>query len=288
MTAKTDHEALAAKRRAFLKRLSGFIPSDAGGAEIVALDYPAADLYLYVTSRAEKKSRAFSCSKEPWTVAWIERAMTPGEIVYDIGANVGAYSLIAARRVAPGGRVYACEPGYATFAHLCDNIVLNGCEAVITPLSIGLAASTGIVPFAYHKLYPGHARHRGFDAGSPSDDAEPAYRQPVPAMRMDDLVCTFGLLPPNHIKVDVDGGELAVLEGAERTLAHPGLKSVLLEVDDRNSAGAVDMLRRAGLYLSDRFDRTEEGSRQPFWYGVFERACPAVAHGEGSARRRGR
>jgi FkbM family methyltransferase len=264
-------EALAAKRRTFLKRLSGFTPSDGGGPEIVALDYAAAPLYLYVSSRAEKKSRAHSCSKEPWTVAWIERVMAPGQVVYDIGANIGAYSLIAARRVAPGGRVYACEPGYATFAHLCDNVVLNGYESTITPLSIALSGSTGMVPFAYQKLYPGHARHGGLEAGSLAEDGPPVYQQPVPAMRLDDMVRTFGLAPPDHVKVDVDGAELGVLEGAAMTLAHPGLKTVLLEVDDRNTAGVEAAMTRAGLARTSRFERTEDGARLPFWYGVYER-----------------
>lgn len=271
MSAPQVDEALAAKRRTFLRRLSGFTPSAGGGPEIVALDYAPSPLYLYVSSRAEKKSRAHSCSKEPWTVAWIERVMTPGQVVFDIGANIGAYSLIAARRVAPGGRVYACEPGYATFAHLCDNVVLNGCESAITPLSIALSASTGIVPFAYQKLYPGHARHGGLEAGSLAEQGAPVYQQPVPAMRMDELVRTFGLSQPNHIKVDVDGAEVGVLEGATETLANPHLQTVLLEVDDRNTTAVTTLLTRAGLTLAERFERSEDGARLPFWYGVFER-----------------
>lgn len=270
MTAKAP-EAVAAKRRRFLKNLSGFIPSESGQPDIVALDYAAADLFLYVTSRAEKKARAFSCSKEPWTVAWIERLIGPGQVVYDIGANVGAYSLVAARRVGPAGHVYAFEPGYATFAHLCDNIVLNGCDGVITPLSIPLSASTGLMPFTYHKLYPGHARHRGLEAGSLSEEGAPVYRQPVPAMRLDDLVRTFGVRLPDHVKVDVDGAELSVLEGARGTLAQPGLRSVLVEVDDQNASGVTEIMRGAGLRLADRYERTEDGQRLPFWYGVFER-----------------
>jgi FkbM family methyltransferase len=264
-------DAIAAKRRGFLKKLSGFAPSEAGGPEILPLDYTAADLYLYVTSRAEKKSRALSCSKEPWTVAWIERVVRPGHIVYDIGANVGAYALVAAQHAGPGGQVFAFEPGYATFAHLCDNIILNGCEAVITPLSFPLSSSTGLMRFGYHKLYPGHARHRGLAAGSVSGSDEPAYEQPVPAMRLDDAVRTFALPLPDHVKVDVDGAEQTVLDGARATCAHRGLKSVLVEIDDRNTAGVTDLMDRAGLRLANRYERTEDGERLPFWYGVFER-----------------
>ena len=270
MTAK-EPEALAAKRRRFLKSLSGFIPSESGHPEIVALDYAPADIFLYVTSRAERKARAFSCSKEPWTVTWIERRIGAGHVVYDIGANVGAYSLVAARRVGSNGHVYAFEPGYATFAHLCDNIVLNGCESTITPLSIPLSAATGLTRFTYHKLYPGDARHRGLAAGSLSEEGAPVYQQPVPAMRLDDLVRTFGVRPPDHVKLDVDGAELSVLEGARGTLAHRQLRSVLVEIDDQNTVGVTEIMRGAGLRLVDRYDRSEDGQRLPFWYGLFER-----------------
>jgi FkbM family methyltransferase len=269
--APPNDELAAAKRRAFLKRLSGYTPFDSGGPEIVRLDYAAADLYLYATSRAEKKSRAFSCSKEPWTVAWLERTVGHESVVYDIGANVGAYALIAASRLEREGQVFAFEPGYASFAHLCDNIVLNGCDAAITPVSIALAAHTGLMRFAYHKLYPGHARHQGLESGSMAEDEKPSYEQPMPAMRLDDVVRIFRLPSPTSIKVDVDGAESSVLEGAAETLRTRALKSVLVEVDDRNTRAVTELLQGAGLRLTARHERTEDGVRQPFWYGIFER-----------------
>lgn len=259
---------LAEKRRQFLRRLSGFTPSETGGAEIRRLDYPGADLYLYVTSRAEKKARTVSCAKEPWTVEWIERAVGAGQVVYDIGANVGAYSLIAAHRVGAAGRVFAFEPGYATFAHLCDNVVLNDFGSVIVPVPLPLAGATALGSFAYQKLYPGHARHLGLGAGSMTDQGRIVYEQPALTMRLDDLVSTFGLPRPDHLKLDVDGAEVGVLAGSGDVLADTTLKSVLVEVDDINSRPVMEALERAGLRLAARHER---GAGLPFWYGIFER-----------------
>jgi len=82
---------------------------------------------------------------------------------------------------------------------------------------------------------------------------------------------TFGLPLPRCIKVDVDGAEASVLEGAAETLRTPGLTSVLVEVDDRNSDVVTRLLQTAGLHPVARHERSEDGARQPFWYGIFER-----------------
>src|SRR5579872_3231912 len=64
-----------------------------------ALDYAASRIRLLVSS-SEIGVRLRSVEKEPFTVEWIEQSLRPGEVFYDIGANVGAYSLIAARATA--------------------------------------------------------------------------------------------------------------------------------------------------------------------------------------------
>ena len=55
---KAPSPALVARRERFLRQLSGYAPPESGGPDVVALDYPGADLFLYATSRAEKKVRA--------------------------------------------------------------------------------------------------------------------------------------------------------------------------------------------------------------------------------------
>ena len=256
--------------RRLLKRLSGAAPNQQP-PEIVPLDYARGDLHLYVTSKVERTSRAFSCRKEPTTVSWLE-SLVPGDVFYDIGANIGAYSLIAALKVGPSGRVVAFEPSYATFAHLCDNIVLNDVSDIVVPVPLPLGEHTTLGTLNYHRLVPGHARHAiGGDAADARGDA-PVYRQPVLLTRLDDLVSQFALPGARFIKIDVDGAEADVLRGAHRTLAHPDLQELMIEVDVQNTNAVMDILTTAGFALTDRYERTrEDGTPAPLWYGRFTR-----------------
>src|SRR5262245_23889981 len=94
---------------AFAKRLRQFMGPDAedvperlatlgdSDTSVVPLDYDAHSVRLLATSPMERKWRARSCKKEPWTVAWIEESMGSGGVLYDVGANVGTFSLVAAK-----------------------------------------------------------------------------------------------------------------------------------------------------------------------------------------------
>ena len=95
------------------------------------------------------------------------------------------------------------------------------------------------------------------------------FRQPVMTFRLDDLIDTFRLPPPNHIKLDVDGGELAVLEGAARALRAPSLRSVLVEVSTSLSAAVTTELERHGLHLQSKVSVKNKAGDYAVWYGVF-------------------
>src|SRR5262249_15125786 len=152
---------------------------------------------------------------EPWTIDWLETCLRPGEVLYDIGANIGAYALVAAKVSGGQARVYAFEPGFANFAALCQNIVLNGCGECVVPLPIALGEKAGMMNWKYRNLSPGAASHAlgGRLPGLPGESCrtEAPYEQLMPVHRLDDLLTQFGLPFPNHIKLDVDGTELEVL-----------------------------------------------------------------------------
>ncbi|HEY6507989.1 MAG TPA: FkbM family methyltransferase [Vicinamibacterales bacterium] len=254
-----------------LKMLSGFSPDDEPPA-ILPLDYPKAELRLYVTAKVERKSRLHSCQKEPWTVEWLEQHARPGDTVYDVGANVGAYTLVAAHLVGASGRVVAFEPGYASFAHLCDNIVLNRFAGVVTPVPLPLGDTSRLSHLAYNRLHPGQARHLGEDGTTNAAKGAAVYEQPVLQCALDDLVHSYGLPHPRLLKIDVDGAELNVLRGARNILKGPTLEHVLMEIDLENSDGVVGVLAEAGLHLRTRHQRQhEDGTLAGFWYGLFSR-----------------
>lgn len=188
---------------------------------VVRLDYRP--VRLKIVASAYRRSNAVA--KEPFTVAWLERTVREGDVVFDIGANIGAYSLIAASLTARP-RVVAVEPGYDNFAALNANIALNGLSERIVPLQVALAEATSLRTFRYSRLGAGTACPDPL--GSPGEIA--VYQQPILVFSLDDLIEQFELTPPTHLKVDVDGGELAVLTGARKTLASPGLRELMVEI----------------------------------------------------------
>jgi FkbM family methyltransferase len=229
-------------------------------AHIGRLDYDGADIRVGVTSRTEILSRLRPCEKEPWTVAWLERTLRGGDVLYDVGANVGAYSLIAASLGREAATVVAVEPSYASYAALCDNVLLNGLEAVVVPLPVLLGERAGLGVLGIRNTEPGAAEHEAVGGGIP-----------VMSLRLDDLVARFGLSAPTVMKIDVDGAEASVLAGAPGTLARPELRSVLVEVERRGGDAVVDVLARAGFGLTERVDERQGKPLARVWYGVFER-----------------
>lgn len=238
------------------------------------LDFPDADIFLRVTSKAERM-RLRACAKEPFTVQWLREHVGAGEVLYDIGSNIGVYSLVAAKKPEGGARVFAFDPSYANIASLGSSTVLNGVEDAITPLPVALSDRTGLAVFNLRSMEPGSARHAldGVVAGE-----EPTlYRQPVMTFRLDDLVTAVGLPLPAHIKLDVDGGELAVLDGAARTLASPGLKTVLIEVSTELSDAIAQVLAGHGLRLHAKVDVQNRAGEYLVWYGLFTRDASVPA-----------
>jgi FkbM family methyltransferase len=239
------------------------------GDDRARLDYPNAEIWIRVTSDMERRHRARSCKKEPWTVQWLEQHVQSGDVVYDIGANVGTFTLIAA--IARGARVVAFEPGYANFARLCENIFLNGCSDRVVPVPLPLSDANGLVRFVYRSVEPGQSRHR-MDVQPEKDGRRPADRhadQAMCAIRLDDARAHFTLPPPSHIKLDVDGAELRVLRGAIDTLRLGTLRSVLIEVDGRLWTTVEALLTASGFHLQRKIPRKDAPT-----YAVFARLAP--------------
>ena len=190
------------------------------GEATVALDFEP----LRIVASAEKRWNA--AEKEPYTVEWMARSLREHDVLYDIGANVGAYAMIGATVSPASVPVVAFEPAYDNYAALCANIVVNELTDRIVPLPVALVATTGLSVFRHWRLGTGTAQHDS--VGETSWEA--VYEQPMLSYRLDDVIEGFALPRPTYVKIDVDGAEVAVLEGAERTLASPELRELLVEI----------------------------------------------------------
>jgi FkbM family methyltransferase len=157
--------------------------------------------------------------------ALFRKLVKPGMTVIDAGANIGAHTILLSRLVGERGRVIAIEPQRIVFQMLCGNCALNGLENVFA-FQAFVADSAGSTSVAEADF-----RHTGNFGGyalaeMSADDASDAVAT-VRTLRLDEL-----LLPAcGLIKIDVEGMELAVLEGATQTiLAH---RPALLVENDR-------------------------------------------------------
>jgi len=189
-------------------------------------------------------------------VAWIEESFGKGDVFYDIGANIGAYSLLAAKIYGSDISIVSFEPAFPNFSQLCRNISLNNCQDTIVPLQIGLSDTTSLVEFNYSHLDPGSAVHAlGEPVDQVGEEFLPAMRLPVISYRLDDIVTQFELQVPDRIKMDVDGVELKVLQGANNLLKNRRVKDLMLEGEEGSEMmdDITNFLGAKGFKLHQKF-----------------------------------
>ncbi|HEX4963663.1 MAG TPA: FkbM family methyltransferase [Thermoanaerobaculia bacterium] len=138
-------------------------------------------------------------------------------VILDVGANAGVMALQFAK-LAPRGHVYACEPTHYAFARLQTNLRLNpDLAARITAVQTFVSADSGDQPTA-------HIFASWKVDGTRSADQHPVHlgtpvsAAGVGAVTLDGLVASYGLSRVDLVKIDTDGHELSVLQGALRTL----------------------------------------------------------------------
>jgi FkbM family methyltransferase len=153
-----------------------------------------------------KVLRMFLGTYEPEQTALFCRQVRAGDVVFDVGANAGYYTLLAARLAGPRGRVIACEPDPRIAAYLRLHVEANRLENV-TVVQSAVGAKSGVAQFC---------RGKGTGTGRVSNAGELTVR----VRTLDDLARQHGALP-THVKIDVEGAELDVLHGAHETLNRP-------------------------------------------------------------------
>lgn len=161
-------------------------------------------------------------TKEADTIAWID-AMEPGETFIDVGANIGIYSIYAAKR---GLNVFAFEPEAQNYALLCRSIMINELDA--SAYCVALSDEWKVDSLYLSAYLPGGSCHTfGIDLNHRLEKRERPVgplKQGCIAMPLDKFE-----IKADHIKVDVDGLEHKVVAGAAKTIA--GLKSILIEIN---------------------------------------------------------
>jgi FkbM family methyltransferase len=158
--------------------------------------------------------------KEPQTCEWIRSEIKSGQIFYDIGANIGIYSILAAHRVGERGKVYAFEPHSANFSRLLENITANRLGKIVVPCNLAIYSQNDFLPFVYLTAQAGSSSSQLKNPTEIGDDkVDTAISELKYAISIDSLVASGKFPAPHHVKIDVDGGELQILRGMDKLLA---------------------------------------------------------------------
>ena len=163
-------------------------------------------------------------SYEPEVSAVITKAVLPGMVVADVGANLGFHSLLASKRVGRDGEVHSFEPSPAQFRHLTLNLRLNR-AANVRANNLALADQAGV-----RTLFLSIGWNQG--THSLGETADSSVACPVACTTLDAYVRDRHLTRLDVVKADVEGAEPLMLAGATQTLKtlRPGL--ILVEADE--------------------------------------------------------
>jgi len=208
-----------------------------------------------------------SDSFEPAERAFMQRYLKPGMTVLDIGAHHGLYSLLAAKQVGEYGRVYSFEPSPREQKALKLNLLLNRCKNVkVQQFALGSEETNS-------DLYVVNEFNTGCNSLRPPHVPHPTSAVTVNVKTLDNWIAEQKLQSVDFIKLDVEGGELEALKGAQRTLQTRPRPIIMCEMEDIRTAPwgyKPDAIALHLLTLGFRwFQPTVEGNLSPL---------PADAH----------
>jgi FkbM family methyltransferase len=166
--------------------------------------------------------------------------------VIDVGTNVGLYSILADKLVAPGGTIWAFEPSAETYQRLLKNLELNHC-ATVKPHKIALSDADG--EFCLLRTDRGYGDAYRYLANTPSGDGKRKNQHPtkgelVPVFSLDWFAQHHGIKRVHLIKVDIEGGEYRFFQGARQFLSSNQDVLILFE-------NSPDWAERAGHKQTD-------------------------------------
>ncbi len=192
-------------------------------------------------------------TKEPETLDWID-SISEGAVLWDVGANVGLYSVYAAK--ARKCVVYAFEPSVFNLELLARNIFVNDLQRQITIVPIALSDVLGENTFRMSTTQWGGALSTfGEEFDQDGLLLNEVFEYKTMGLSMNEAVTLLRIPGPRYLKIDVDGLEHFILRGGSDVLGQ--VESVLIEINDDFSEQAEESsrsLEEAGLSLYRKCD----------------------------------
>lgn len=204
--------------------------------------------------RTLKRAKTYSI-KEPDTLDWID-SFEPDSCYFDIGANIGQYSLYPAKKYGDKIQVYAFEPQSNNYYVLNKNIFFNNIGKNILSYCIAVSGHSEFSKLYIPKFIPGGNRSQFGKEDIENMKISATHIQGIFGVTLDDLCGKWKFPYPNYIKIDVDGIEISILEGAKSVLEHSDLKSVIVELGTiEEQEKAIFLMKQAGLEVKHKSTR---------------------------------
>ncbi len=212
------------------------------------------------------RAKTFS-SKEPETLFWID-SFLEGSIFWDIGANIGLYSIHAAK--SRNCQVFAFEPSVFNLEVLSRNIFLNNLNNDITimPFAVNNIMGKGILNMSSEN-WGGALSTFDKTYGENGEEMKIIYKYPIFSISLDEAVQNLKLDFPDYVKIDVDGIELLILQGATDVLCR--IKGLLIEISENweiRKLTCEDVLEKSGLKkmsFNSEYLKGRDGSPNQIW-----------------------
>lgn len=202
--------------------------------------------YIVIGSEIEKYRHDTWDTKEPETIEWI-KSFDPTDCFWDIGANIGIYSLFAAS-LSEEMTIYSFEPMEANYQRLRLNRSYSELKNILT-FRLALGDKPGLCNLEVPDKTPGAT---GAQIGQKG--------HPIRVESVDNLLLMPEFKKPDHVKIDIDGQEIQVIKGTEKTL--PFIKSVLVEVSRETKENVMILMFSAGFDISNIFNSMTPHSRE--------------------------
>jgi FkbM family methyltransferase len=192
-----------------------------------------------------------SVRSEPETFEWIKSHLNENEVLWDVGANIGVFSLYAA--LGGKNKVLSIEPSAESYSTLNANIRLNNLEEYIDALCFAGSEETNLLQLHMKDPSSGASHNSIGSSSNQFGEFDVNGKQSVIAISLDDLDQIAGIASPNHIKLDVDGKEPEILSGATKVLKK--VNSLLVEIEGKNLSEKLESIENSIAESGLREDR---------------------------------
>jgi len=198
----------------------------------------------------------FGVPFEPCELAIVKRLVKPGDVFFDVGANIGVYSLLASQLIGGLGAVHAFEPVSCVYELLLRNILLNQASNV-TPNRLAVEETSGKVELFVN-------RESGLSSLGHTERGQVMSVERVESTTLDEYAEMHNISELDFLKVDVEGYEGHVLRGGKRLIERSSNLAILCELAEKNYRslnlsinGVMDWIRERGYEVWE-IDRSRQ------------------------------